>query len=115
LLGRFAKPFCGSSILPVTSKFKTPGTKTPGLFWVLRFYVLLKLNNKPQHRAQRRYVALLELLTSNPSESEEFELSLDEIAREGVRRLLVEALEQEVKDEIHRHGNSTMRAETGWS
>jgi hypothetical protein len=54
---------------------------------------------------------MLELLTSNRLESQEFELSLDEIAREGARRLLAEALRQEVKEYIHRHRE--LRDESG--
>jgi putative transposase len=46
---------------------------------------------------------MFELLTSNKSESQEFELSLDEIARQGAKRLLAEALQQEVTEYVHRH------------
>jgi transposase-like protein len=38
-----------------------------------------------------------------PEPRKDFELSLDEIAREGARRLLVEALNLEVEDYINRH------------
>jgi putative transposase len=54
---------------------------------------------------------MLELLTSNPSESQEFELSLDEIARQGAKRLLAEALQQEVEEYVHRHRE--LRDESG--
>lgn len=47
---------------------------------------------------------MLNLVTANPSiRLEDVHLSLDEIAREGARRMLVEALQAEVTDYIDKH------------
>lgn len=46
---------------------------------------------------------MLKISTVSPSENQSFVHSLDEIAREGARRLLVEALELEVRDYVDRH------------
>lgn len=43
------------------------------------------------------------VLPMKPEPRKDFELTLDEIAREGARRLLVEALNLEVEDYINRH------------
>ncbi len=43
------------------------------------------------------------VLPMRPAPRKDFELSLDEIAREGARRLLVQALNLEVEDYINRH------------
>jgi putative transposase len=46
---------------------------------------------------------MVKLLTSKSEVRKEFELSLDEIAREGARRLLVHCLSLEVEDYINQH------------
>lgn len=50
---------------------------------------------------------MMELLTSKPTDRKEFELSLDEIAREGARRLLVHCLNLEVEEYINQHADET--------
>lgn len=49
----------------------------------------------------------MELLTSKSNDRKEFELSLDEIAREGARRLLVHCLNLEVEEYINQHADET--------
>jgi transposase-like protein len=49
---------------------------------------------------------MVKLLTSKPEVRKEFELSLDEIAREGARQLLVHCLKLEVEDYINQHKNA---------
>lgn len=46
---------------------------------------------------------MLKVVTPKLEERKDFELSLDEIAREGARRLLMQALNLEVEDYINRH------------
>lgn len=46
---------------------------------------------------------MVKLLTSKANERKEFELTIDEIAREGARRLLVHCLNLEVEDYINQH------------
>lgn len=46
---------------------------------------------------------MLKVVTSKADARKEFELSLDEIAREGARRMLVHCLNLEVEDYISRH------------
>lgn len=46
---------------------------------------------------------MLKMPTGNSSETQDFALTLDEIAREGARRLLVQALDLEVSAYIDRH------------
>jgi transposase-like protein len=46
---------------------------------------------------------MMKLLTPKIAERKEFELSLDEIAREGARRMLVHCLNLEVEDYINQH------------
>lgn len=46
---------------------------------------------------------MVKLLTSKAEVRKKFELSLDEIAREGARRLLVHCLHLEVEDYINQH------------
>lgn len=46
---------------------------------------------------------MLKVVTPKGEERKDFELSLDEIAREGARRLLMQALNLEVEDYINRH------------
>lgn len=43
------------------------------------------------------------VLPMRPAPRKDFELTLDEIAREGARRLLVQALKLEVEDYVNRH------------
>ena len=49
----------------------------------------------------------MKLVTPTPEVRKEFELSLDEIAREGARRLLVHCLNLEVEDYINQHKDLT--------
>jgi len=49
---------------------------------------------------------MMKLLTPKAELRKEFELSLDEMAREGARRMLVHCLNLEVEDYINRHTNS---------
>lgn len=46
---------------------------------------------------------MLNLITSDLAESQEFTLSLDEIARQGAQRMLLEALQLEVAEYVSRH------------
>lgn len=46
---------------------------------------------------------MMKLVTPKAEERKDFELSLDEIAREGARRMLVHALNLEVEDYINQH------------
>lgn len=46
---------------------------------------------------------MVKLVTSKPEIRKEFELSLDEIAREGARRLLIHCLNLEVEEYINQH------------
>jgi transposase-like protein len=46
---------------------------------------------------------MLKVVPSKPDSRKDFELSLDEIAREGARRLLVQALDLEVEEYIQQH------------
>jgi len=48
---------------------------------------------------------MLKVVPPKGDSRKEFELSLDEIAREGARRLLQHALQLEVEDYIHRHSD----------
>lgn len=48
---------------------------------------------------------MLKVVSSKPKERQDFELSLDEIAREGARRLLVQALNLEVEEYIQQNLN----------
>jgi len=48
---------------------------------------------------------MLKLVTPKGVERKDFELSLDEIAREGARRMLVQALNLEVEEYINQHQN----------
>lgn len=50
---------------------------------------------------------MMELLTSKLNDRKDFELSLDEIAREGARRLLVHCLNLEVEEYINQHAGET--------
>ena len=55
---------------------------------------------------------MLNLVTVNPSvRPEDVRMSLDEIAREGARRMLIEALQAEVSDYIDK--NQNLRDEDG--
>jgi putative transposase len=44
---------------------------------------------------------MLKVVPSNPDREKEFQWSLDEIARQGARRLLIEALNLEVEEYIN--------------
>lgn len=46
---------------------------------------------------------MMQLVTPRAEDRKDFELSLDEIAREGARRLLIQALNLEVEDYINQH------------
>jgi transposase-like protein len=46
---------------------------------------------------------MMQLVTPRAEDRKDFELSLDEIAREGARRLLIQALNLEVEDHINQH------------
>lgn len=46
---------------------------------------------------------MLKVVTPKGEERKEFEMSLDEIAREGARRLLIHCLNLEVEDYVNRH------------
>jgi len=46
---------------------------------------------------------MMKLVTPKADDRKDFELTLDEIAREGARRLLVHCLNLEVEDYINRH------------
>jgi transposase-like protein len=48
---------------------------------------------------------MLNLVTTNPSEHQEFARSLDDIAREGAKRMLQEALQTEVTEYLARHAS----------
>lgn len=54
---------------------------------------------------------MLEFVTPNESDNQNFTLSLDEIARQGAKKLLAEALQREVADSIDR--NKDERNEQG--
>ena len=51
----------------------------------------------------RRNAAMLKVVSPRPESHQEIPSHLDEIARIGARRMLLEALEAEVADYIHRH------------
>jgi hypothetical protein len=46
---------------------------------------------------------MLKLVTPKGVDRKDFELSLDEIAREGAKRMLIQALNLEVEDYINQH------------
>jgi transposase-like protein len=50
---------------------------------------------------------MMKLLTPKPEERKEFELTLDEIAREGARRLLVRCLNLEVEEYLNQNKSET--------
>lgn len=50
---------------------------------------------------------MLKVVPTKVEARQDFELSLDEIAREGARRLLVQALHQEVEEYIQQHSKET--------
>lgn len=50
---------------------------------------------------------MLKVVPTKVEARKDFELSLDEIAREGARRLLVQALHQEVEEYIQQHSSET--------
>ena len=60
--------------------------------------------NQPDHHDRaKRNAAMLKVVPMKSEMRQDFELSLDEIAREGARRMLMHALNQEVEEYIQSH------------
>ncbi len=60
--------------------------------------------SKPAHRqpARKRRAAILKLVSPKSEPCKDFELSLEEIARVGAKRLLVHALNLEVEEYVQK-------------